>query len=49
MELLDNQIVADIKTIISTSRENVVRHMNNEMILAYWQIGKRICQYEQEL
>ncbi len=40
-------IVSQIKSIITTSRENIARQVNNELILAYWQIGKTIVEFEQ--
>ncbi|WP_019878968.1 PDDEXK nuclease domain-containing protein [Succinispira mobilis] len=46
-ELLDNQIAKDIKDIVFSARENIARQVNNEMLMAYWQIGKRICHFEE--
>lgn len=33
---------------MNTARENVAMHINNELLLAYWLIGKTIVEYEQK-
>lgn len=45
--LLNTNIVQEIKGIITAARENVVRQVNNEILLAYWSIGKVIVEHEQ--
>ncbi len=45
--LLNTNIVQEIKGIIAAARENVVRQVNNEILLAYWSIGKVIVEHEQ--
>jgi predicted nuclease of restriction endonuclease-like (RecB) superfamily len=47
--MLQNQsIIPDIKAIISSSRENAIRAVDNERTLMYWNIGKRIFEEEQQ-
>lgn len=45
---LDKTIVLEIKQIINNARENVARQVNNEILLAYWQIGKIIVEFEHD-
>ena len=40
--------IGDIREIISRARQNVVRHVNLSMTLAYWLIGRRIVVEEQK-
>ena len=40
-------IVSEIKTILETSRSNVARQVNSELLNAYWNIGRIIAEYEQ--
>jgi len=40
-------ILQEIKTILDTARNNVARQVNNELLNAYWNIGRIICEYEQ--
>ena len=40
-------IIDEIKQILYTARENVVRTVNSELLTAYWNIGKIIVEYEQ--
>jgi len=47
LETLDKDMIVEIKKIMNIARENVARHINNELLLAYWQIGKTIVEYEQ--
>lgn len=46
-ELQNGSIVNEIKGILLTARENVSKAVNNELLLAYWNIGKIIVEYEQ--
>jgi predicted nuclease of restriction endonuclease-like (RecB) superfamily len=45
--LIDQAIVADIKAIISQSKDNAVRAVDHQRTLMYWHIGKRIFEEEQ--
>lgn len=40
-------IVKEIRWILDTSRKNVAQQVNTELLCAYWNIGRIICQYEQ--
>ena len=44
MELILN----DIRHIIAITRERVARSVNHELTVAYWQIGQRIVEEEQQ-
>ena len=47
--MLTNQaIIADIKTIITQSKDNAIRTVDHQRTLMYWHIGKRIFEEEQE-
>ena len=41
-------ILEDIRNIIAQSRERVARSVNHERSVAYWQIGRRLVEDEQE-
>ena len=46
---MQNQtIIREIKEILYTARENVSKAVNNELLLAYWNIGKIIVEHEQD-
>lgn len=48
MEEVENKsIVTEIKNILETARDNVAKSVNNELLLAYWNIGKIVVEYEQ--
>lgn len=47
MELDKTSLYTDIKNILEQARNNAVRAVNFSMVLAYWQIGKRIVEDEQ--
>lgn len=48
MSDLQNQVVInEIKQILVSARENVAKAVNNELLLAYWNIGKIIVKNEQ--
>ena len=47
MKLIKNNLYADIKNILEQARNGAVRAVNFSMVLAYWQIGKRIVEEEQ--
>ena len=42
IKYLDADFYNEIRRIIEDSRKRIYRNMNNEMVLAYWQIGKMI-------
>ena len=44
---LINPLVSEIKGILDTSRQNVAKAVNNELLVAYWKIGEIILRYEQ--
>lgn len=40
-------VILEIKAILNTARANVARQVNSELLGAYWNIGRIICEYEQ--
>ncbi len=40
-------VIKEIKDILEDARNNVARQVNNELIAAYWNIGRIIVDYEQ--
>lgn len=46
-ELANENIISEIKDILFSARENVSKAINNELLLAYWNIGRIIVIYEQ--
>ncbi|SFJ76266.1 PDDEXK nuclease domain-containing protein [Myroides guanonis] len=46
--LINQSIIADIKSIISQSREYAIRAIDHQRTLMYWHIGKRIFEEEQD-
>ncbi len=42
------QILSDIRLIIAQSRQRIARSINHELTLAYWHIGQRIVEEEQQ-
>ena len=44
---LDIKMIEEIKEIISKGRENVLYAVNNELLIAYWNVGKIIVENEQ--
>lgn len=40
-------VVKEIRSILDTARNNVSQRVNHEMLCAYWNIGRIICEYEQ--
>ena len=47
-DLHNQNIINEIRAIIASARENVARQINNELLQAYWNIGKIIVEYEQK-
>lgn len=41
-EIVANQFYNDIRMILETSRKQVTKSINSDMLEAYWNIGKRI-------
>ena len=46
-KIADNSIINEIKQILFSARENVAKAVNNELLTAYWNIGRIIVEYEQ--
>ena len=40
-------VIDEIKEILVSARGNVARQVNSELLTAYWNIGRIICEYEQ--
>ncbi len=47
LELQNQSVIDEIKRILTESREKVARTINNELLLAYWNIGRIIVENEQ--
>jgi len=47
MNGLSNSLISEIKTVLETARQNVARQVNNELLTAYWNIGRIIVEHEQ--
>ena len=45
---ITRNIYARIREIIENSRGNIARAVNNEMVIAYWNIGREIIEEEQK-
>ena len=41
--LLKNEEVDRVATILEQARANVVRSVNSEMVIAYWLVGRVLC------
>ena len=48
MELINQQIIGDIKSIIANAQERAIRSVDHKRTLMYWHIGKRIFEEEQQ-
>ncbi len=46
--LMTNEMLAQIKQVMGQARSNVAKVVNNELITAYWNIGRIIVEHEQE-
>ncbi|MDD4049339.1 MAG: DUF1016 N-terminal domain-containing protein, partial [Clostridia bacterium] len=46
-DLQNQDVINEIKQILMLARENVAKAVNNELLLAYWHIGKIIVENEQ--
>ena len=47
-QVVNNNIVVEIRNVIETARKQVVREVNTQILQAYWQVGKIIVEYEQK-
>lgn len=47
LESQNHTIIQEIKQILTESREKVARTVNNELLLAYWNIGRVVVESEQ--
>jgi len=46
--LMTNKMIEQIKQVMGQARTNVAKAINNELITAYWNIGRIIVEYEQK-
>ncbi len=46
--LMTNEMIEQIKQVMGQARTNVAKAVNNELITAYWNIGRIIVEYEQK-
>ena len=46
--LINQSVIADIKSIIATSKDTAIKAVDNVRTLMYWQIGKQIFLEEQQ-
>ncbi len=46
-EIVNSNIVKQIRSLLETSRQKIATHVNTTLLHTYWQIGKLICEYEQ--
>ncbi|MDD6339894.1 MAG: PDDEXK nuclease domain-containing protein, partial [Butyrivibrio sp.] len=46
--LMTNEMIEQIKQVMGQARANVAKFVNNELITAYWNIGRIIVEHEQE-
>ncbi len=44
-----DSLIQEIKSVIIDARNNVARQVNSELLGAYWNIGRIICEYEQSV
>ena len=45
--MVPQDMIVQIRNIMNNARLNVVRQVNNEQLMAYWNIGRVIVEYEQ--
>ena len=45
---IDKDLVENIKSIILTTRKNISKRINQELVLTYWRIGKEIFDTEKK-
>ena len=46
--MIQHKMIAEIKNIMTTARQNVASHVNTELLTAYWNIGRVIVEHEQK-
>lgn len=46
--MIPKDLIGQIREIMNTARHNVAREVNNEQLLAYWNIGRVIIEHEQD-
>ena len=46
MNGLSSSLIAEIKEVLQTARQNVARKVNDELLTAYWNIGRIIVDNE---
>ena len=42
------EMIAQIRDIMNNARKNIATHVNNEQLIAYWNIGRVIVEHEQD-
>ena len=47
LELELTSVVQEVKTVLTTARQNVATQVNSELLNTYWNIGRIICDHEQ--
>ena len=47
LEIQNQSVIQEIKQILTEARDKVARTVNNELLLAYWNIGRIIVESEQ--
>lgn len=47
LELELTSVVQEVKTVLTTARQNVATQVNSELLNTYWNIGRIICEHEQ--
>ena len=45
--IVPDVLIDEIREIMNTARQNVAKQVNSEQLLAYWNIGRAIVEYEQ--
>ena len=48
MEIIDNKLIENLKSLIITSRKSVAHSVNTIMVQTYWNIGKTLVEDEQQ-
>ena len=48
MDGFSDSLIAEIKEVLRTSRQNVAQQVNAELLAAYWNIGRIIVEHEQD-
>ena len=46
--MVPQEMIAEIRKILLNARTNVAQQVNNELLSAYWNIGRVIVEYEQD-